>query len=165
MRNFFIASTDYFLYGCMISIEKSRQFLTKIFECHAWLRSKTYTRTYVFAAAGRLTISADFELSKAKTDLASAFIRLLLRTKLLIVLFLVLQRLNLSPWLSQYICLLSFPSRNGIKKKKFSVLARRTAELDMQAGWLRLDQSEHRSGSGEGSLSGKLRKPALSKSY
>ena len=40
-------------------------------------------RTYVEAAAGRLTISADFELSKAKTDTASPFIQLLLRSELL----------------------------------------------------------------------------------
>ena len=80
----------------------------------------SYTRTYVEAAAGRLTVSTDFELSKAKTDLASAFLRLLLRTELLTVFFLVLQRLNLLPWLSQYICLSLFPSRNGIKKKKNS---------------------------------------------
>ena len=44
-------------------------------------------RTYVEAAAGRLTISPSFELSKAKTDTASPFLRLLLCTELLAVFF------------------------------------------------------------------------------
>ena len=47
----------------------------------------TLIRTYVEAAAASLTISADFELSKAKTDTASPLFRLLLHTELLTVLF------------------------------------------------------------------------------
>ena len=62
-------------------------------------------RTYVEAAAGSLTIGADFERSKAKTDTASPFLWLLLRAELLAVFFLVLEGLYLFSRLCQYICL------------------------------------------------------------